>query len=241
MPFASEEELKLEIRSALGEPTVKVELDDTHMTSVIKKAKRWLLAKKGIILRKIVPVTAGQPEYTMTDDVENVLDVNMDIAPDLIAFFSIGFFDILPFGFPFAFPTTPSTLQYSGYVQLLQFNELRKRIFSIEPAFDYSQQDNVLTVTPLPVRSGNMLITYKSRDIDVTDLTARDEQLLYEYASAQAKLILGRIRRKYSEYPTAGGGASMDGEALVTEANEEIERLNKEIFDSQGPMGLLVG
>lgn len=163
------------------------------------------------------------------------------MSPDLVAFFSLGAFDIIPFGFPFAFPTTPSTLQYSGFVQLMQFNELRKRIFSAEPSFEYDQQMRTLRISPTPFRGGNMLIQHKTRTLAIDNLLARDEELIYEYTIAQAMLFLGRIRSKYSEYPTAGGSASMDGDTMTTEANTMIERLNQEISDSQGPMAMVVG
>lgn len=241
MPFANDAELVESIKSYLGHPVVKVELSDEQWVHVLKATTRWFLAKKGLILSKMVALQNQQSEYVMTADVENVLDVVIDMSPDLIAFFSLGAFDIIPFGFPFAFPTTPSTLQYSGFVQLLQFNELRKRIFSVEPSFEYDQQSNILRITPTPFRGGNMLITYKTRVFNVSQLLARDEELVYEYAKAQAMLALGRIRSKYSEYPTAGGSASMDGADLTTEAKELIERLNTEIFDSQGTCGFISG
>lgn len=241
MPFTSETDLSLQIRNALGEPTVKVELDDTQIVNAINETKRWFLGKKGIIVPKIVPIVVDQPEYLMTSEVDNVVDVLFNTSPDLIAFFSIGFFDILPFGFPFAFPSTPSTLQYSGYVQLLQFNDVRKRIFSIEPGFTYNQQTRILNISPSPIMSGNMILMIKTNQVDVSQFIARDEQLFWEYSLAQSMLRLGRIRRKYAEYPTAGGSTSMDGDALITDANEMIERLNQEVFDSQGPMSFITG
>jgi hypothetical protein len=241
MPFVNDADLIDAIKSYLGEPVVKVEIADKQWVQVLNAAKRWFMAKKGLILTKMEPLQVNQSEYVMTDDVENVLDVILDMSPDLIAFFSLGAFDIIPFGFPFAFPTTPSTLQYSGFVQLLQFNELRKRIFSVEPSFEYDQQSSTLRISPTPFRGGNMLITYKTRVFDVSALLARDEELFYEYSLAQAMLVLGRIRSKYSEYPTAGGSATMDGGELTTEAKELIERLNQEISDSQGTCGFISG
>lgn len=241
MSFTSDAELIETIKSYLGYPVVKIELDDTQWNNVLKATKRWFMAKKGLIFSKIEPLLYNQCEYIMTPDVENVVEVVLDMSPDLIAFFSLGAFDIIPFGFPFAFPTTPSTLQYSGFVQLLQFNELRKRIFSVEPSFEYDQQSGILRITPTPFKGGNMMITYKTRDFDVSKLLARDEELVYEYAKAQAMLVLGRIRSKYSEYPTAGGSTTMDGAELTSEAKELIERLNQEIFDSQGTCGFISG
>jgi hypothetical protein len=51
------------------------------------------------------------------------------------------------------------------------------------------------------------------------------------YASAMAKLILGRIRSKYTSIPGPGDDMSMDGRGLITDASSEFT------FLGAGPYG----
>jgi hypothetical protein len=54
---------------------------------------------------------------------------------------------------------------------------------------------------------------------------------MQEGALAQAKKILGMIRRKYGNLAGPGGGFNMDGDAMYQEGKEEYEQWKKDIID----------
>lgn len=53
------------------------------------------------------------------------------------------------------------------------------------------------------------------------------------YALARSKIMLGTIRRKFSGFSAAGGSASVDGDALISEGKAEEDALILEIKESR--------
>jgi len=221
---------------------VTVELSDVAFTNSVKAAKRWFTAKKGFIIYRPVTVVAGQLEYKMKDDVQQVLDVIFQVPTDVAAFFTMGFFDIIPYGPNSMMTSGPGMSNYSGFAQLLQATEMRKRIFSVEPDWQYDQQTKLLHVT---ARGGSfsaaMLVQLKVNDFDPGHLNDKDDYLFVRYVKAKCKEVVGRTRSKYDSLPGAGGPTTMDGNRLLDEAKEELLALDIEIFASQGPDIPMIG
>lgn len=223
---------------------VTVELSDAAFSNALKASKRWFTAKKGYQIFRPIPAVSGQTEYKMKDDVAQVLDVIFEVPSDVSAFFTLGFFDIIPWG--------PNTLlsfnsglgNYSGFVQLLQFNETRKKVFSVDPDWYYDQQNKSLKVTQRQNTlspGGIMLVQCKLNDFDPATLSDKDDYIFVRYVKAKCKDIVGRARSKYDSLPGAGGPVTLDGQRLIEEAKEEMEKLEIEIFASAGPDIPLVG
>lgn len=243
----SANKIKEEFLSDLGAGEgglVTVELSDAAFANALKASKRWFTAKKGYQIFRPIPAVSGQTEYKMKDDVAQVLDVIFEVPSDVSAFFTLGFFDIIPWG--------PNTLlsfnsglgNYSGFVQLLQFNETRKKVFSVDPDWYYDQQNKSLKVTQRQNTlspGGIMLVQCKLNDFDPATLSDKDDYIFVRYVKATCKEIVGRIRSKYDALPAAGGPVSLDGQRLLEEAKEEKEKLEVEIFASAGPDIPLVG
>ena len=65
------------------------------------------------------------------------------------------------------------------------------------------------------------------------------------YALAQAKFILGEARSKYqSGLPGAGGAITLNGEALKSEATNDMETLKSQIYNMEegnAPLGFVIG
>jgi hypothetical protein len=57
-----------------------------------------------------------------------------------------------------------------------------------------------------------------------------DESWVLKYATARSKVILGYIRRKFSNFQSIGNtGISLDGDSLLSEGNDEMEKLSEEL------------
>ena len=243
-----------EIKSDLGYPTVKVEIDDVTWDKIFSKALRWYRAKKGHIVTTLVPLEVGRTEYDWPADAYAIQDVVLPYRSDVADILSLGFFDLVPAAYVLGGTSYPAGMQsgtmqasISSYVQMLQMLEMRRRVFSSEP--DYMVIDapskkiiittkNAANAPGTPVMS--MVVFYKKENVDIPDLIGRDEYIIYKYCLAKAKGILGMIRRKYANYPAAGGAVSMDGADLIAESKEELEKLEEEIDGSQGNYGGIV-
>jgi hypothetical protein len=61
---------------------------------------------------------------------------------------------------------------------------------------------------------------------------------------AQAKFILGEARSKFSTIAGPQGGTSLNGDNLKSEAQAELEKLERDLdlyIDGSDPMGFIIG
>lgn len=234
------EELRQWILRRLGAPILKVELTECHLDDVIAEAKEWFNAKKGVIKRALMRLTPNQSEYPIPDEMDTVVEVVFPSQPfDFSMIYSP--FILLDEKVPYDVFAAPfSAGLYSTFTQTLQYVEMAKRIVGAE--WEWRQENRTLVLAPTPKDpSGAIFIYYKTYVEAIEQLNARDFDLLKRYALALAKRDLGRIRSKYDSFPTAAGTTTLDGERLLQEAADEIEKLDEELAQSGYPMGFLTG
>lgn len=233
--------LVLWIYRRLGSPYLKVELDPDHVDDAIENSRRWFAAKKGVSKTISFPVQSGESQYTLPDGIDQVQDIAFQTSSlDLsLAFYPYTWLDGAPIPYD-TFSVPQSGGLYSSIVQTLQYVEEAKRILGAEQ--EWRQEGRILYVWPIPRNASTIMVTGKSTDIVIEQLSERDHDLVKRMALAQAKLDLGRIRSKYqSGFPTAQGHEQLDGEILLQEGQAEVELLNQEIGDSAMPMSFITG
>jgi len=224
------------------EAIVQIELSEKQYDQAFRRTMMWFTSKKGFIVYRPLTIIPGVTDYQMAQDVNNVLDVIYAVPDDVAAFFSLGFFDLIPYGPQSIGNLTANTSSYSGFAQLLQYNEERKRVFSVTPDWIYDQQTKILHAIYRSAGINSIaLMQLKLNTFDVTHLVDKDMDLFYRYLLASSKEIVGRIRSKYDSLPSANGQVVLDGKELLAEAKEEKEMLEKELFASQGPDIPVVG
>ena len=240
--MAKVDDFRCEIELELGAPVIDVELDEKSWTAIVQRTKRWFKAKKGVIDCVSVPVVPGKIQYDFPDNACAIIDILLPRRSDIQSLLSLGFPDIVPFNALDTLASTSKFNSYSSYVQVLQSLETRSRIFSAESDWQVlCGKINIMGGCSSKDSSGMMLVVYKKEEWSVDELKDRDEQLFYDYMRASAMHLLGRIRSKYKSYPSAGGSIDTDGPELIDEAKEEYLRLEEEISESQGPMGVVLG
>lgn len=225
----------------MGAPMIKVELTKEHLCDAIETAIRWFTAKKGVTKLATIGVNCGRTTYDLPDDVDTVTDV----------VFTSGFTDIslepymwadvhVPYGYGYgAGGGTATSGTYSTLTQVMQYNEMAKRILGAEP--DWRQEGRMLFIFPIPASARGVMIEYKSNCVDVQQLNERDHDLVKRYALMWVKQLVGRVRSKYESLPSAQGSVTMDGAALLDESRTEKELLEEEISQSAYPMHFFTG
>jgi hypothetical protein len=112
---------------------------------------------------------------------------------------------------------------------LLQSNlEQMRKILGMEGTWDVIN-NQYLQLYPAPVTTPDQVIL-EYRALDSNTIHPAYRNWIQRYALAIAKGILGEIRGKYSTLPSPGGGASLNGQALIDQSIREKEILEKELL-----------
>lgn len=221
--------------AGLHDALVGIELSKEQYNVAFKRTRMWFSSKKGYVIYRPITLLPTVFEYKMKEDVENVLDVIFQVPDDVAAFFSLGFFDLIPYGPQSIGNITANTSSYSGFTQLLQYNTERKRVFSVEPDWFYNEQTRVLNCIFRENGVNSMaILKVKTNSYEPEMLRGKDEDLFYRYLLAQCKEIVGRVRSKYDSLPSANGQVTLDGKTLLDEAKIEKVQCEVELFASQG-------
>jgi hypothetical protein len=136
-------------------------------------------------------------------------------------------------------------------VQTLQNLKSLGKILDVELSWDFYREDiekgspvRKLRIMPAPKFSGTAIYLYRidPKDIKLHMYKPRDLYIIREWALAEVKYMLGRVRGKYpSGLPAAGGERPMDGDVLIQESMADKERLRQQVLDYDGPTLPLVG
>ena len=244
-------------KSKLGESPscgVNVELGDEQLEQALENAKDWWNAHLGLYRETTIQLVAGQQDYDISgitprvDDVVNVWMPSSAFSIDYNLMYP-GFLDIQ--GIPYYEGARWGTgYPQTTLVQSLQTIEQTSRILTADSSWEYycdlTQEPAVSKIRIMPVRNqgGKAVVLYQvdPRDLKLEHYKQRDLWLVREWALAEAKYTLGRIRGKYTGgLPAAGGDRTLDGEALIAESREDMERLRLQILDYDGPIMPFVG
>lgn len=198
---------------------------------------RWFAAKKGVDRDMTMDLYAGKVEYKMPDDCDMVLDVAFQVSPLdislIFAPYNIAQDEKVPYS---VFSAGATGGLYSSLLQSMQYVEMAKRMINAERNWIYFPHKKVLLLLPDPKGGGKVFIEYKSSCNNIEQLPERDHELVKRYALAWAKQDLGMIYSKYSTWPTAQGQVSLNGDQLMAQARNEMDKLEDEIYESAKPM-----
>jgi len=250
------QEFRVWARRKLGQDDdcgVKVELTDRQLSQCMDDAKEWYNAFVGLHKEATLTLIADQTEYDLSAVTPGIDKVVKVWFPSRVAGIDFGvlypgFLDIqgIPYGGGMMWG---SQYPQTTIVQTLQTLESDARYLSAECDWEFYYDNlaepdiRLLRVMPPPREAGTAVYLYRvdPKDIKLEHYDPRHLWLIREWALAEAKYTLGRIRGKYtSGLPSAGGDRTLDGEALIQESRDDKEKLEEKILDFQGPVLPLV-
>jgi len=120
-----------------------------------------------------------------------------------------------------------SDFSMSDFYLLQTHLEMTRKILSQEGSWDIIN-GNVLQLYPTPPVVDSVILVY--RGLDTGTMHPYYKNWLQRYALAVSRGILGEIRGKYSSLPSPGGGASLNGAALIQQSDVEKEKLKEELL-----------
>lgn len=225
-----EEEIKSYILGRLGYPVIRVELNDFQIKSIIDEAVTKLSNHAPMWATQFMTfkTVAGTSIYELP---RYVLDGLVYVAykKDLLGVPGLGqtleqdyFLKYFQQNFLFN--------DFSiGEFNLLQISlEMMRKILGQDGSFDVVN-NQYLQLYPVPALTGDPVIV-QYRALDSNTLHPAYKVFIQKYALALAKGVLGQIRGKYKTLPGPGGGAQLNGDALIQQSEKELDALEKQLL-----------
>lgn len=255
------------IKRRFGWPNVKVEVDETTISNHIDYSRdKFIKYAVGHSTQEVwftIMLSASQYLYDMPEGCHEV--VNYHFVPTEFGgintlfsvanmMFAAGMLD------PLTGNESAGSYNLVSYHLARDFLETLEKYTPDEYNFKYHPRTNQLEIQPPPL-SGNAFVygdyTYDSpgfvliqafflRSATLPDHTLdvmyedlyNENQWLEDYAYARVMETLGLVRRKFANFTAAGTqGTSMDGDALVSEARDMMERLMDDLMDKESYVG----
>jgi hypothetical protein len=221
--------------ASIGGNVVKLGIKDLDKKGIMVRSVRWFIAKRGQRKFFWVQYSNGLVDYPVPDDCQYVIDVAYPNAK-----MDLGSMSLVDGGVVYS----TATQDYSYIVQLFQAREMGQRILGIDPSWEFLGIDRRLRILPYQgnvLQAGRMWVLYVSNQLELRAMTVVEQELLYRRMAAEAKFTVGMIRRKYSVWPGAGGGVSVDGSDMVSESRDDMKDLDDEIRQIGMPIQFVVG
>jgi hypothetical protein len=213
------------VLARLGFPVVRVELTDFQIQTAIDEAVSKLdyhapdwcsqfctfATSAGISLYELPQVVANNFRGAVYR--KNLLSVAQSNGTLEFDFFIKYFQDNFLF----------RDFSIGDYYLTISHLEMVRKILGNDGTFNLIN-GNLLNIAPTPTTVyEEVVVEFKA--IDTNTLHPYFVSWIQKYSLAVCKVILGQIRGKYQTLPSPGGGAQLNGDALITQGAEEQEKL----------------
>ena len=208
--------LKQFIVSMLGGSQTDVELSDDDLEMAIYHAINYFMAHSSDAFNeewKVLRLKGGTNLQEVPDDVDYIITINNVSGTG-------GGVTIIPYTFGKSYEITMLNM-------ITNDNNLQKSQNYIPSKIIYKDGKRYFQVDPIPTQDTNvaaLVLTYK----DLAPLYAN--VWVQRYALALAKMMLGNARSKFSSV-NAPSDMSMNGQDLISQAQQEMDKLEQQLFD----------
>lgn len=251
------------IRRKLGEPVVRVELHDSQIHDQLNMARseyiKWATGGATREMTFTIALSAGVAEYDLPSGVTEVIKVKeIDTsAHGINTLFSVE--NYLYNQGVLSFLDNAGNYSMVDYHMALEFIELLDRYMPSYYTWKYNKINNNIRIRPTPsyddFTAGYLLVhSFMLEGTDERTLGEIPSEVynrmwdvvwVQKYSLACAKQTLGLIRRKFSNFSSIGNeGISLDGDALISEGKEEMDKLEEDIrndSESGEGWGIIIG
>jgi hypothetical protein len=119
------------------------------------------------------------------------------------------------------------------YDMFAGYQKLVGRMFGSYIEFSWKPTSHILNILQRPFAQGEQILvqSYNFRPDWVLLQDTYAKQWLKDYTLATAKLMLGEARSKFGSIAGPGSPITLNGTALLTAGNAELDKLDKELMD----------
>ena len=227
------------LRRKFGDGTIGVELTDDQLSDCINDAVTWFAKYMRIGRNKstTINLVTNDSMYEMPDDCVSVTRVITNARPLEVPSVSMEWVN------PnlSRLPGRRSDGGLAGIVQDQQYMSMGNRVLGNALVFRWIEHDRKLVLHRVQAGDTFATVEYVSSDFNSDQLKPEHHGILFRRAYAEACEVLGQIRSKYSDWPTASGSVSMNGDTLLSNADSMRLTLDEEIKKLQPPPSFIRG
>jgi len=226
------------IHNMLGGGMVDVELDPVHYETALDKAlSRYRQRTENSTEESyfFMPTIVDQNTYTLPKEILEVRRIfRRSIGSRTGGGDGGSIFEPFNLAYTNTYLLASSNLGgLATYDFFSQFQELVGRMFGSFIEFNWNRTRHVLTILQRPRAEETLLLecyNYRPDDQLLTDYMGK--VWIRDYALAVSKMMLGEARSKFATIAGPQGGGQLNGDALKSEAQAEMEKLEQEISTS---------
>jgi hypothetical protein len=227
------------VKTMLADGMVDVELDPKHYEVALDRALTKYRQRSSNAVEEsylFLELIQDQNEYRLPDEVISVRQVFRRAIGSRSGIGAGGtLFE--PFNLAYTNTYLMSGSMMGGlatYDAFAGYQKLVGRMFGSYIEFLWKPTTHILNILQRPFAQGEQILvqSYNFRPDWVLLQDIYATQWLRDYTLAVAKQMLGQARSKFGSIAGPGSPITLNGTALLSEAKEEIEKLDKEIMDN---------
>jgi len=222
-------------KTMLGDGMIDVELDPKHYEIALDRALGVFRQRSDNAVEEsyaFLTLNTDQNEYILPKEIQQVRQIFRRSVGSRSGNGSGGtVFE--PFNMAYTNTYLLSSTNMGGlltYELFAQYQELVGKMFGSFINFTWQAQSRKLMIQQRPRGTEEVLLwVYNTRpDFAIIEDTYAG-QWIKDYTLANCKMMLGQAREKFAQIAGPGGGSSLNGAAMKSEATADLERLTKEL------------
>jgi len=226
------------IKLMLGDGMIDVELDPAHMELALERALTQYRQRSSNAVEEsylFLELIQDQNEYRLPDEVIGVREVFRRAVGSRTGLGAGGtLFEPFNLAYTNTYLMTGSMMGgLATYDAFAGYQKLVGRMFGSYIEYNWKPTSHTLDILQRPFAQGEQILirSYNFRPdwVLLQDIYAK--QWLRNYSLAVCKQILGQARSKFGSIAGPGSPITLNGTALISEAKEEMEKLDKEVQD----------
>jgi len=228
------------VHTMLGGGMVDVELDPIHYETALTKALTKFRQRSENSVEEsymFMPTVIDQNTYTLPSEVMEVRTIfRRSIGSRTGGGDGGTLFE--PFNMAYTNTYLLSSSNMGGlatYDFFSQYQELVGRMFGSFIEFKWNSVTKQLTLLQRPRAEEDLLLyvyNYRADESLLDDYLAK--QWIKDYTLATCKFMLGEARSKFATIAGPQGGSQLNGDTLKSEAQAEMEKLEKDVQEAVG-------
>lgn len=232
----SKQEVYTYCKNMLGDGMVDVELDPKHYETALNRALSVFRQRSDNAVEEsyaFLTLQENQNEYILPKEIQQVRQIFRRSIGSRTGGGSGGtVFE--PFNLAYSNTYLLSSTNMGGlltYELFAGYQELVGKMFGSFINFTWHPQSHKIIIQQRPRSNEEVLLWVYNIKPDfaiITDIYA--SQWIKDYTLASCKMMLGQARSKFGNIAGPQGGSQLNGSALITEAQQEIEKLTDDLM-----------